>query len=129
MKIYVITEGDYSDYHICAVTEDKEKAYHLKELFSGRYSYAEIEEWDTEEFSFIKKDEKLYEVTKINEKLDVCQLSIELNDLRDERVTNVDIFAKGGKGLMTRVLAKDEAHALKIAADRFAKHEAEKSGI
>lgn len=26
MKIYVITEGDYSDYHICAVFTDKKKA-------------------------------------------------------------------------------------------------------
>ena len=26
MKIYVITEGEYSDYHICAVFDDKKKA-------------------------------------------------------------------------------------------------------
>lgn len=26
MKIYVVTEGEYSDYHICAVFDDKKKA-------------------------------------------------------------------------------------------------------
>lgn len=34
MEIYVITKGTYSDYHICALTLDKEKAECLKKIYS-----------------------------------------------------------------------------------------------
>ena len=35
MKAYIITKGEYSDYHICAVTLDKDKAEQLKKLFTN----------------------------------------------------------------------------------------------
>ena len=49
MKVYVITQGCYSDYHICAVATDEEKAKLLKKYYSCRDDIAEIEEYDTEE--------------------------------------------------------------------------------
>ena len=39
--IYVVTEGDYSNYHICAVFDDKE----LAELYLSHFG-GEIEEWE-----------------------------------------------------------------------------------
>lgn len=53
MKVYVITQGCYSDYHICAVTLDKDKAERLQKMYSAKDSYysdnTEIEEYDTDD--------------------------------------------------------------------------------
>lgn len=53
MKVYVITQGCYSDYHICAVTLDKDKAERLQKLYSAKEgSYmitAEIEEYEADD--------------------------------------------------------------------------------
>ena len=35
MKIYVVTKGYYSDYHIITATTDKELAYRIEETFNG----------------------------------------------------------------------------------------------
>ena len=43
---YVITRGCYSDYEICAVTLNKDRAERLKQLYSNRIDEAEIEEWE-----------------------------------------------------------------------------------
>lgn len=48
MKVYVITEGNYSDYHICTVTTNKERAEKLVKIFSDNWDDAKIEEYDTE---------------------------------------------------------------------------------
>lgn len=48
--VYVITDGDYSGYHIVRVYLDKEKAEHFIELHKDRHGWKEghrIEEWDT----------------------------------------------------------------------------------
>lgn len=37
MKIYIITKGDYSDYHICNVTTDYEKAKRYKKAYSENW--------------------------------------------------------------------------------------------
>ena len=46
MKVYIITEGDYSDYHICAVTLEKKQAEQLKKYFASNYSEPNIEEYE-----------------------------------------------------------------------------------
>ena len=49
MKIYVITKGEYSGYHICAATTDKDRAEMLKRMASTDGLYGEeakIEEYD-----------------------------------------------------------------------------------
>ena len=58
MKVYVITKGDYSEYHICAVETDHEKAQILKEKFSTEWSPARIEEFDTENYNPIFQSKK-----------------------------------------------------------------------
>lgn len=35
---YAVTDGDYSDYHIIAITDNKERAENIKKLYSGNYS-------------------------------------------------------------------------------------------
>lgn len=55
MKIYVITKGAYSDYHICAVATDKKKAEILRKAFSDDWNEAQIETYETDRFKdFLK---------------------------------------------------------------------------
>ena len=65
MKIYVLTQGEYDDYHICYVTEDKNKA----EAFSARhnelYPLADpvcIETHDTDDMPTVSPDSFFYSV-------------------------------------------------------------------
>ena len=50
MKIYVLTQGNYSDYHIIGVFTDKEKADRMKELTAtdDEYDHSEIEEFESD---------------------------------------------------------------------------------
>ena len=57
MKVYVITAGVYSDYHICCVCIDRETAERRKKLFSDKYDEAEIEEFDSDECQEFTKNE------------------------------------------------------------------------
>lgn len=49
MKIYAITKGDYSDYHICRLTTDYEKAKRYKEAYSDKWNEACIETYEDNE--------------------------------------------------------------------------------
>ena len=44
MKVYIVTDGDYSDYHIEAVFTDKEKA----EKYASLHCYDAVEEYDAD---------------------------------------------------------------------------------
>ena len=81
MKVYVITKGEYSDYGICGVAIDKDKAEILRKFYSDRYDEAEIEEYDTEEEE-IPNDLRTVYRFQINEKGEV---SDEGSLMRSER--------------------------------------------
>lgn len=71
-KVYVITKGAYSDYHICAVAATKEIAEKLQKIYSDEYSRADarIEEYDLNE---AKDDVRVfYDVTFANGKVSAC---------------------------------------------------------
>ena len=124
-KVYVITKGDYSDYHICAVTLDKERAQKLQKMYTDGINIAEVEEYIPNEakpmmflfgvefykgqFIRFKADEyKFYDDGNIEVSLDFY--SDEWHDI-------------------VWVEAADEDHALKIARDRLAEVKAKKAGI
>jgi len=55
-KVFVVSEGCYSDYHICAIFDDEELAKKYCEVHKARHSDYECEEWpvndwDTEEIA------------------------------------------------------------------------------
>ena len=122
MKIYVITKGCYSDYHICSVTEDKEKAKILVEKFSDTYDTANIEEYDTEDTNEVLKFKNAY----------ICWYYSESKEIKIGS-SGFDYFDKEvisfRDGLYTHVLANTEEDALKIASDKFAKYRAEQQGL
>ena len=118
--VYVITKGTYSDYHICAVTGDEERAEKLRELYSTRDDDARIEEYILDE---TEKAMALYNV----EFSEWILPEVTRAEYDFEEVTPV-IYGFSDH-VLVRVRAKDEDHALKIAQDEYAKWKAEKAGV
>lgn len=123
MKIYVITSGEYSSYHICAVATDPERADRLAEFYSTKYEPAEVEEYDTEDVPYPINDRKSYYV-RFDKHGNVEIIYEGPMGWRDEKVC---LYANSYVG--TNVLAKDKKSAIKIAAERRAKFLTEKMGL
>lgn len=143
MKVYVITAGVYSDYHICCVCLDRETAERRKKLFSDNYDEAEIEEFDTDEYEvFVKVDDRilrcdgkqLYKVMmdeyKDNDRM-IQRTRVIEQEIRDYNMnetcwpSKTYHFTECGvnvpvTGWRLTVYARDEKEALKIAYDRIA---------
>ena len=47
MKIYIVTKGSYSDYHICGVAVDLKEAERLQNINTDEWDMARIETYDT----------------------------------------------------------------------------------
>lgn len=134
MKIYVITKGSYSSYHICAVATDKEKAEKLAKIYTDRYDDAEVEEYDTEGYSdlfegripymvrFLKSGEAVFVISRSEEKerfepeVRALKVMVEAGDCR---IPNVSV----------KLFASSEEEAIKIAAEKRAQYLAEKNGL
>ena len=112
MKIYAVTEGDYSDYRIIALTISEERAKHLAKIYE-----ADIEEYeDAQEMP--ENPMWVYCSTWGDD----CYLLGPYAEYEGkERVED------GGKTAYVR--AEDEAHALKKARDMIARYKAESEGI
>lgn len=120
-KVYVITQGCYSEYHICAVTMDIDRAKRLQKLFTDGYgNSANIEEFPLDEI----QPKHVYGV----------EFSTDTHQLACVRR---DIYAWRSSGLIEEdyetvtiwVAAKNEDSAIKAAQDRYAQYRAEQEGI
>jgi len=129
MKVYVVTEGDYSDYHIEAIFLSYGQAVKYIELHSNEPCYyRRIEQYD---------------VNRLAPKTDRLMWNVEYNgNLWKTRRTEETTWDEPGlrscrwlddvypyDEFHMTVFAKDELHALKIARDVYAKMKAEKEGI
>lgn len=123
MKVYVITAGEYSDYHICAVATDPEQAKKLARFYNTAHSFADVEEYDTEDVPYPINDRKSYYV-RFDKHGNVEIIYEDPMGWRDEKVC---LYADDYVGM--NVLAKDKKSAIKIAAERRAKFLAEKMGL
>ena len=127
-KVYVITKGCYSDYHICAVTLDKEKAERLCKLFDdGGMDEPEIEEWDTEQHVDLLSGRKPYLVSfcKNGDLYSVYEDTWGFEYFKPEIIERPKI----DDNLLVKLYAEDKESAIKIAAEKRAKYLAEKEGI
>ena len=132
MKIYIITKGDYSAYHICAVSTDKKKVETLRKAFSDSWDEARIETYETDKFlTEIENGFKLYDCA-MKENGDMSITTFESNlDYIDSADFKVGKYEKGymAPGYGVYVWAKDKEHARKIAADKIAEFKAKKEGV
>lgn len=120
MKIYVITDGECSDYHIITATTDEKMAKSI----AKRYD-ANIEEYDDAELIlnmksvyFIRFDESGTVVSTRNTTNDYCFY-------RDIGICRLD----AAHGVFVAIEADSLEEAIKIAAEKRAKFLAEKFGI
>ena len=128
MKIYVITKGDYSDYHICGVSTDKEKAEKLARFFTDQWDDAKVEEYDTDRYELLSDNTKVYRVL-FYENGNVHKLTHESSDYYDNKITELDPTYCSGATLSVYVSADDEISAIKIASEKRAKFLAEGIGL
>lgn len=126
-KVWIVTEGEYSDYHIERVFLNKDHAEAYAEVRrTGGHHYSDdsvkVEEW------VVNADRNLTALWYVNEyrgELDAETVD-ESWDVPSD-VTSVDDFFS--TNLRTYVYAPSREHAIKVAAERFAQHRAMEAGI
>lgn len=125
MKIYVITAGEYSDYHICAVTDDSVSAENLRVYYTtSLYDYVNIETFETK--SLPERPKTCWDCRYYLDKghmtcTEVCYVSKEEVGGRDVWETKInDVkYSSFLNAFSIYVFAKDEEHASKIAAEKI----------
>lgn len=116
MKIYAITKGDYSDYHICSLTTDYQKATRYKEAYSGDiWGDARIEVYEDGE------NGEEYYCWDCDPVGNVAEIS-EYNQPEGVRTCKNGVYN-------IVVYAPDKEHAIKKAQDMIAKYKAEQAGL
>jgi hypothetical protein len=125
MKVYVITKGEYSDYHICAVTLDEKKAERLAKIHTDSWDKADVEEWDTEEHQDLLNGRVPYIVK--------FWKGVQNNTTVDRYTGNRADFKPGtfldGSCDEVKLYATDAEAAIKIAAEHRFYHMAQVEGI
>jgi hypothetical protein len=143
MKVYVVTEGEYSDYHIVEIFTNKEKAELLAEPFYERR--VEEFELDPETPDYIKRGYKIFFINMFEDgglpqnpdDFDVYEYSADRSswDLNKARFVkheypyfhtgekwrhgNDEDKPHNGEWVMEiDILAKDKKHAIKIANEK-----------
>ena len=124
MKLYAVTKGDYSDYHIIALTASKDAAKKIAKRFNGADD-AKVEEYEDGEIILGKE---LYFVRMVDGNIDdVTEDGSEYN-LFDTSVYHGNTW--GGKPIYyTHVLTDSAEKAEKIGKDRIMKYIAEKENL
>ena len=132
MKVYVVTKGCYSDYHIVFVTLDRKRA----DTFVKRYNKTEyedyrVEEYDTDDIKQFDDGRKLYQVWKRDN--DAVRVYEEEPCYQDDFTVNKvkRYTVKNPKSIQysVYVMAEDDLHAEKIGADLIAEYMAKKAHI
>ena len=122
MKIYVVTKGYYSDYHIITATTDEELAYRIKEKFSGDdyYDEAKVEIFEDAEI-FLKQ---CYFI-KFDKGGNVIRIEEEESEYSYEQYESEDVNGN----FYLSIIADNKEIAIKIGAERRAMYLAQKYGL
>ena len=121
MKLYAITNGEYSDYHICALTTDLNRAKRIQKLCSDSMYEAEIEQYEDAE---IQENGQLWFYSEKHPDNYMYPEQIEKTSGVAETVV------PWGTGYYAATCyAEDAEHARKKAKDMIAKHKAEILGL
>lgn len=120
-KVYVITQGSYSDYQVVGVALDKEQAERIQLVKSTYSNPACIEEYDTED---IEVDKDLVPFWRVYFDKD--------NVKEDDTYpftggVPYKVEEWGYKQYNVIVKAKDKDHAIKVAIDTLAQYKALKA--
>ena len=126
MKVYVLTCGEYSCYHIVGVLLDEEQAKIAAEVMSDRYNDVEVETYDTDELKFIKPGWKYWTIAfseRDHAIVDAFRDDYYLDALGEPRLCTIN------HRWYVDAYAEDEDHAIKNASDRLNKYLAEQNNL
>lgn len=138
--VYLVTKGDYSDYGIYGVFSTREKAEQYAHIISG-----EVDEWALDDITIPNNiaGKRLYRVFRYADGfIQASRNEYVGQPVEDDSVTERPALSwfspfqsdevryhLAHPYLYTKVWARDDDHAKKIAADRFARYRAEQDGI
>lgn len=123
-KIYVVTKGIYSDYHIITATTDYELAKKIKEKFTD--GDRDLDETRIEEFSNSELVLKPCWAVYFSESGDIKNVCSAEMDYYAHELNEV---FEGQCFLYVHVAADTEEEAIKIAAEQRAMYLAQKNGL
>ena len=121
MKIYVVTKGTYSDYHIIMATLDKNIAEKMSKIHSDRFDKAIVEEYD----DGIENNFPTFEVVSNKGKNEIRMVLFYDAEL-EELGKIVDCY---NDYYYAYVKAENEQRAEKIFYDLLTEYKARKEGI
>lgn len=123
MKIYVVTQGEYSNYHIITATTDKIVAEAIAKKFEHNYyRKPDIEVYENAEVYLKPCWRVTFEPSGVASDCESCSSAYQYED-----IGNVSEFSFGR--ICTYVSADTAETAIKIAAERRAKFLARKAGL
>lgn len=126
MKVYIVTEGSYSDYHIEQVFSTKEQAAKYIIANRGRYDCYDIEEYEVDDVT-IESSDKVYYAVKFRE------YNKQIKFIDEELYDNKEfVFVSDGNRygicpIPSGNLTYDQK--LKIVSDKYAEYKAKKEGL
>lgn len=123
-SVWVVTEGSYSDYHICCIFSSRQLAENFikkAKLFQKYSDYNDVEEY---EINIEEGQSSVWEVWfRVGGNID-CYFK---SDQREEGIT---AFTEDTHNLLKiTVKAETEESAIKIACDKRAEYLAQKEGV
>lgn len=122
-KIYVVTKGSYSEYHIITATTDKNLAKKIAKKFSARWDKANVETYENTEILM----RPVYFV-RFGLNGEVVQIMDSSNcEYYYEDINRCGFDAYGQ--VYVTVVADNADHAVKIANEKRAEFLARKAGI
>lgn len=66
MKIFIVTKGDYSDYHIIACFINKDQAEKCALMYSDSYEVAWVSEYETKDSDFVSDEKQCTLIAEID---------------------------------------------------------------
>jgi hypothetical protein len=134
MKIYIVTQGTYSDYHICAVATDEEKAKQLAEKHATSYDETRVEVYDTTEDDPHADGRIPFCVTFVGGCAEHYYIDRPPLYLEGVPFTTGITIRRGALGaastnIEVRLYAPNERAAVKVAAEKRAEFLARKEGL
>ncbi len=126
MNVYIVTRGDYSDYHIVGATLDIKVARVIEKLYSDDMYQAKTETWNLDEFTGYERP--LWNVYFYSDKKpDVVRNTY-------SAYTDANTVFKVPPNMSNleytvHPMANDKDRAIKIAEDLLAKYKAEQAGF
>lgn len=120
MKLYAVTEGLYSDYHIVTLQADEAKAYKIAEVLSGNGGVYDVEEFESDDWEADPRP--VWSVS-----VDSGLVQAMFTSKTESTVEWMKEWPSGRR--IYYVKAKAVEQAVKIIQDRLAEEKARKEGL